>query len=67
MTNMDNKKYGWWCPLLNKEITEGYCLDINNERLGFFKTGSLDQVKSITQKTLEEINSICDKCPNFPL
>lgn len=67
MIGATDKRNKWWCPLLCQEIAEGYCIDINNERLGYFKTGTLELIKSITHKSSEDISSVCEKCPNMPL
>jgi hypothetical protein len=57
----------WACPLLNRQIAEGLCLDINYERLRLFNAGVLSDAQRETGKTLEEINGICEVCPNQPL
>lgn len=57
----------WYCPLLKYDIPEGLCLDINYERLQFFKPGVLNNAQRATGKTVEAISSICEACPNQPL
>ena len=57
----------WFCPLLNKEISEGLCTDINYQRLNFVKTDVFGEIQNETKKTEAEINEICEKCPNLPL
>lgn len=57
----------WFCLLLNKEIDEGYCYDINYERLSYFHPGVLQQVKLRTGKSTEQISQVCENCPNNPL
>lgn len=58
---------GWWCPLLGKKISEGRCLDINNDRLGYFHTGSLKLACEQAGKTADEVNVICEACQNLPI
>ncbi len=55
------------CPLLGRDIAVGYCLDVNYQRLGFFKPGILLEVQGETGRTVEEIAVVCESCPNFPL
>ncbi len=57
----------WFCPLYDRDIAEGKCLDINHERLGFFATGSLAEVTKATGKREPEISRTCEVCPNLPL
>lgn len=57
----------WHCPLLNRNIPDGLCLDINLQRLKCFKPTDLTKVMQETGKTIEDINVICDACPNQPL
>jgi hypothetical protein len=58
---------GWFCPLLNRRIAEGHCLDINYQRLGLCKPDVLSDVQRVTCKTVAEIASVCEGCPNQPL
>ncbi len=54
------KKY--FCPIFNKEIAEGLCIEIN---LGVLSV--LKEVFEETGKEKSEISNICDTCPNYPL
>lgn len=59
-----NIKSGFWfCPLYKKEISEGLCLDINYERLEYFKSEVLKGTMKQLQKSREEINHTCEHCP----
>jgi hypothetical protein len=55
-----------YCLIYKKRITEGLCIDINNERLGFFKTGQIQAIKKMYFLSKEDINKICKKCPYIP-
>jgi hypothetical protein len=57
----------WYCPLLQREIAEGLCLDINYQRLQFCKADVLTEAQQETGKTVQEISLICEACPNQPL
>jgi hypothetical protein len=57
----------WFYPLVNREIPEGLCLDINYQRLQFFKADVLADAQRETGKTIEEVSAICEVCPNQPL
>jgi hypothetical protein len=57
----------WYCPLYQKNIAEGKCLDINYERLGYMDCGCLLEVTQLTGKTKDEINRTCQSCPNLPI
>jgi hypothetical protein len=57
----------WHCPLLKRDIPEGLCLDINYQRLHYFKQDELKEAQRETGKTVEKISSICEACPNQPL
>jgi hypothetical protein len=54
-------------PLLKRDIPEGLCLDINYQRLKFFKPDVLTDAQRETGKSVEEVSSICEACPNQPL
>jgi hypothetical protein len=63
-----NSNYGtWYCPLYQKDINEGLCLDINYERLEYFKSCTLKNTINMLYKSLKEISLTCDNCPNCPL
>ena len=57
----------WFCPLLERQIQEGHCLDINYERLGFFDAGVLKGVLKEAGRDRSELDPICETCPNQPL
>lgn len=59
------KKY--YCPLLEKEISEGKCLDINYELTKAKKEEELKVLRKILKKTSDEIEKVCEKCSNNPL
>jgi hypothetical protein len=61
---MNNKK--WYCLIYKKEIQEGLCLDINNERLGYFNTGQLKIIKKIFKLNKDKVDETCKNCPFFP-
>ena len=54
----------WFCPLLDRDIEDGYCADINYQRLGYFKPDVLTEVLQETGKTVEAVSAVCDACPN---
>ena len=56
----------WFCPIYDKDIAEGKCLDINYERLGYLDAGCLDELTRITGKKEPEISKTCESCPNLP-
>ncbi|VTR98002.1 unnamed protein product [Tuwongella immobilis] len=57
----------WYCPLYAKQISEGLCLDINYERLGYFKGATIAEVTEETHRREPEISQTCESCPNQPL
>jgi hypothetical protein len=57
----------WHCPLLQRDIPQGLCLDINYQRLQFCKPDVLKDAERETGKAVEEISSMCEACPNQPL
>ena len=60
-------KSGWLCPLYKKKISEGLCLDINYERLEYFKGDTVKNMMKQLHKNKSEIDCICEKCSNMPL
>lgn len=64
---MKKNETEWYCPLLKKNIDEGYCLDINYERLEYFNSGVIDSLLQVTRISKEELNKICEECKNQPL
>lgn len=57
----------WFCPLLNREIAEGYCLDIQYQRLGYFKPDVLTEAQQESGKSTDEVSAVCENCSNQPL
>jgi hypothetical protein len=57
----------WFCPLLGRMIEEGRCLDINYQRLGYFKPDVLDEVRRETRKCVDEVSAVCEQCSHQPL
>jgi hypothetical protein len=57
----------WYCPLLLRMVAEGYCLDINYQRIGLFMPDVLTEAMQETRRSIDEINAICMGCPNQPL
>lgn len=57
----------WYCPLLGRQIAEGYCLEINYVRVGLFKPDALRDAMKTTGRTIAEVSDICRRCPNQPL
>lgn len=57
----------YYCPLLNKVIEEGLCVDINYENEKIMKEDELKAIKKILNKTNEDIKAICRNCSNYPL
>lgn len=54
------------CPLYEREISTGKCLDINYERLKYTQLDDLKDLRKIGKKKIEELISICRQCPNQP-
>jgi hypothetical protein len=52
---------------LGWEIAEGYCLDVNYQRLRLFKPEVLLEVQRETGHSVEEISAVCEACPHQPL
>jgi hypothetical protein len=50
--------------LLGEVIEDGYCADINLQRLGYFKPDVLLEAQVKTSKTVAQISEICEACPN---
>jgi hypothetical protein len=57
----------WHCPLLDRDIAEGLCLDINYELLNIAALGLIAEIRQETGKSAEEVSSTCEACPNQPL
>jgi hypothetical protein len=64
---MGDQREGWDCPLLKRWIEEGYCLDINYQRLGLFTADLLTRVQKETRLSVPSISAVCEACPNLPL
>lgn len=63
----ETSSHHYFCPLLNEEISEGLCYDINVQRKGYFKVNELKEVIAKTNNTLPEIAVICEACTHYPL
>jgi hypothetical protein len=63
----DATKKEWYCPLYEKDIAEGKCLDINYERLGYMNSGCLAEVDRLTGKNKSDVDRTCESCPNLPV
>jgi hypothetical protein len=63
---MDDKTH-WYCPLLERIIESGYCVDINYQRVGLFKADVLKDVMKLTRLDVAGVSRICRSCPNQPL
>jgi len=57
--------YIWYCPLLERDVEDGECTDINYQRVGLFKKDYLLEVEGETNKSTLEVSEICEKCPNL--
>ncbi len=57
----------WYCPLIGRQIAEGYCLDINYQRVGLFKPDVLKDAMKITKLSVDGVSNICRSCANQPL
>ena len=55
-----------WCPLYNRNIALGKCLDINYERLHFIRGDYLIDLAKSTKKSITELSKTCSSCPNQP-
>ena len=57
----------YYCPLLNKDISEGNCLDINYELIKAKTEEYLPSIREIKKNDNFEIEKVCKNCPNYPL
>ena len=57
----------YYCPLLNKDISEGKCLDINYELIKAKTEEYLPDIRRIRNNDNAEIEEICKNCPHYPL
>lgn len=57
----------YFCPIFKRDIASGKCLDINHERLGYFRSDSLHEIKKCTGLKKLEVDKTCEACPNLPL
>jgi|GEM_PF-3492980 len=58
---MNNNDY-FYCPIYKKEIDVALCMDINYERLQYFKTGALKDIKKLFNLEKTEVDEICNTC-----
>ena len=56
----------WFCPLYERDIPEGLCIEINYDRVGYTKGHVLAEVEEATGNTASQVNQACEGCPNFP-
>jgi len=49
------------CPLLDKEISEGYCYDINMVAYGLIKPSAIDDELPVGAA------EVCEECPHTQL
>jgi hypothetical protein len=54
------------CPLYERTISLGKCLDVNFERLRYLRDDAFKTLARISGKTIEELHHICKTCPNQP-
>lgn len=59
MEKVTETELKFYCPILNKEISDSYCYEINSVAFGLCKPSLIDNVTD--RKTAE---TICEKCPN---
>ena len=55
-----------FCPLYERNISTGKCLDINYERLNYVQYDYFKDLVKIRKLTLQELEKICYDCPNQP-
>ena len=60
------KGSGWFCPLYQRDIAEGQCLDINYELTDYKVEEYLNDIRKITGKDKSRILDVCKSCPNYP-
>ena len=56
--------FNGYCPLLEKEIHEGVCIEIIAEIYGAKKKEIILDLEK--HKSILELENICEKCPNYP-
>ncbi|QKS71233.1 hypothetical protein FLK61_31475 [Paenalkalicoccus suaedae] len=56
----------YFCPLYNREIDEGKCLDINYELIRAKKKEELKMLQKFLKKDVKEIEKTCISCENYP-
>lgn len=56
----------WHCPIFDKMIAEGNCLEIQYELMGLLNDGNLTEIYSKTENGEPWISATCKSCPNFP-
>lgn len=57
----------YYCPLLNKEIEEGKCIEINYELIKAKKEEYLIEIRKMLKRSNDEIKKTCETCVNYPL
>lgn len=59
--------FNGFCPLLNKDITEGRHIEIVAELIGLKTKDDMKTIKrDYAYKSFEQMSSVCENCPNFP-
>ena len=53
----------WWCRLLERDIAEGACYEINMVNEGIIKTTAVD----VPAERLREARNVCPSCVNRPI
>jgi len=63
--NTDNLVYD--CPLCQKAIGAGLCMDLNLQRTSAVKRDELGVVMKTRNLDISYVNAICDNCVHNPL
>lgn len=63
MNELENSQDEFYCPLLDRDIELGLCLDINYERMKLFTIGILGECKI----SVEDAHATCSKCIYNPM
>lgn len=53
----------WWCRLLERDIAEGACYEINMANEGIIKATAVD----VPAEKLREAKCVCPSCVNRPM
>lgn len=64
--NADPDEELFYCPLIEQPMCSAYCYDLNFQSAGdFIKPTFLLTVMRVTNKTKEEVDEFCSKCPRY--